>query len=233
MGATGESQNKGDTEVKLFMEHPHWAWPSPKHLRSGNPSRVPTLLFPSSMTLDKWLPFRESQFPNSCSKETELAHSWGFWLKNSSCLCSRTCGSTCKIWHPPRRDQVFSWTLNFSPCIFLQDWCTIFSQHRVPGFIFLRLWLVMILTLQLLLNAYCSCLPDHLSSFLDALLSASSPCQEFMVWQELGRPSNPLDSVCIPSQVGLFWFVVVQSLSVWLWDPMDCSPPGFPVLHYL
>ena len=30
------------------------------------------------------------------------------------------------------------------------------------------------------------------------------------------------------------FFVVVQSLScVWLHDPMDCSMPGFPVLHYL
>ena len=29
-------------------------------------------------------------------------------------------------------------------------------------------------------------------------------------------------------------FFVVQSLShVWLCDPMDCSTPGFPVLHYL
>ena len=27
--------------------------------------------------------------------------------------------------------------------------------------------------------------------------------------------------------------VVVQSLSVWLCDPMNCSMPGFPVLHYL
>ena len=28
--------------------------------------------------------------------------------------------------------------------------------------------------------------------------------------------------------------IVVQSLSnVWLCDPMDCSMPGFPVLHYL
>ena len=29
-------------------------------------------------------------------------------------------------------------------------------------------------------------------------------------------------------------FVVIKSLShVWLFDPMDCSTPGFPVLHYL
>ena len=28
--------------------------------------------------------------------------------------------------------------------------------------------------------------------------------------------------------------LLAQSLSrVWLWDPMDCSTPGFPVLHYL
>lgn len=160
------------------------------------------------MTLDKSLPFCESQFPNSCSKETELAHSWGFWLKNSSCLCSRTCGSTCKIWHPPGRDQVFSWTLNFSPCIFLQDWCTIFSQHHVPRFIFLRLWLVTILTLQLLLNAYCSCLPDH----LDELLGRTILCQLSLpgvhgvagARKALQPHPPPPDSVCIPSQVGLF-----------------------------
>ena len=31
-----------------------------------------------------------------------------------------------------------------------------------------------------------------------------------------------------------YFVVVVQSLShVWLWDPMDCPTPGFPVLHDL
>ena len=39
-------------------------------------------------------------------------------------------------------------------------------QSTVPGFIFLRLWLVTVLTLPLLLNAYCSCLPDHLDDLL-------------------------------------------------------------------
>ena len=30
------------------------------------------------------------------------------------------------------------------------------------------------------------------------------------------------------------WMNVIQSLSrVWLCNPMDCSTPGFPVLHYL
>ena len=33
---------------------------------------------------------------------------------------------------------------------------------------------------------------------------------------------------------GILWFVVVQSLNhVWLCDPLDCSMPGFSVLHYL
>ena len=35
----------------------------------------------------------------------------------------------------------------------------------------------------------------------------------------------------------LIWLLllfIIQSLNcVWLWDPMDCSTPGFPVLHYL
>ena len=34
--------------------------------------------------------------------------------------------------------------------------------------------------------------------------------------------------------LSLLLIVVVQSLShVWLWDPMDCSTPGLPVLHHL
>ena len=30
-----------------------------------------------------------------------------------------------------------------------------------------------------------------------------------------------------------FLFIVVQSLCLTLCDPMNCSVPGFPVLHYL
>ena len=46
--------------------------------------------------------------------------------------------------------------------------------------------------------------------------------------------------VCCHDSVILIWkkcwcfgFVVVQSLSHILCDPIDCSTPGFPVLHYL
>ena len=50
----------------------------------------------------------------------------------------------------------------------------------------------------------------------------------FVSVQDLVRERSCLIHVAI-------WFVVVVHLlsCVWLCDPMDCSMPGFPVLHYL
>ena len=46
----------------------------------------------------------------------------------------------------------------------------------------------------------------------------------------LASSSPPLRAGSHPYLLG----VVVPSLDrVWLWDPMDCSTPGFPVFHYL
>ena len=43
----------------------------------------------------------------------------------------------------------------------------------------------------------------------------------------VGSPYSPI-------LLYLFIYCIVQSLShVWLCDPMDCSTPGFPVLHHL
>ena len=62
--------------------------------------------------------------------------------------------------------------------------------------------------------------------YLLSLLPPLSPPQEFLyggkVWD---HPLVARTLVCVE---------VVQSLShVWLCDPMDCSTPGFPVLHHL
>ena len=47
------------------------------------------------------------------------------------------------------------------------------------------------------------------------------------------KSSIKLVGTKIKFQTSFFIFVVVQLLScVWLLDPMKCSTPGFPVLHY-
>ena len=51
----------------------------------------------------------------------------------------------------------------------------------------------------------------------------------------LAMPHVPVTSqIWNNTYTKLLQFSSVQSLScVWLWDPMDCSTPGFPVLHQL
>ena len=48
-----------------------------------------------------------------------------------------------------------------------------------------------------------------------------------------GKRSHPLVfPVCLSLMLRSYCCSVVQSCPT-LWDPMDCSTPGFPVLHYL
>ena len=64
----------------------------------------------------------------------------------------------------------------------------------------------------------------------EAVVSYFPELRKYPGFRDFASFSKELDKV----PVGLPPRIVVQSLScVWLGEPMDCSMPGFPVLHYL
>jgi len=98
-----------------------------------------------------------------------------------------------------------------------------------------------------LVTKLCPTLCDPMTVAHQGPLSIGFPRQEY--WSEFSFPSpgdlpDPgieptlqADSFPLshPESSHLFLAVVVVQLLNWVWhcDPMDCSMPGFPVLHYL
>ena len=74
------------------------------------------------------------------------------------------------------------------------------------------------------------CFSTSMAFEVRLLLSATGAC----CCPSIQGHSGSLSPWHIPSTTFGFWsFVVVQSfIPVWLCNPMDCSMPGFPVLHY-
>ena len=87
--------------------------------------------------------------------------------------------------------------------------------------------LLKFMSIELMLFNHSHALPPH-SPFTFSLFQGQDLFQRVSSSHQVAKVSElQLQQQFFP------WTVVVQSLSrVPLWDPMDCSMPGFPVLHH-